>query len=84
MEYLNETILEVIADKDLFPGDKGYRFTPTEREPDALHINPRDPIYDGVYQNIIHPTDGVVLAKKSPDDGMLFAVNFTKYLCYNQ
>lgn len=71
MSTLNSTILEVINDTSLFPRDKGYRFTPVERDPDALHINPRDPIYDGVYRDIIHPSDNVVLARKAPCDGLL-------------
>lgn len=67
METLNATILEVIADASLFPPNEGYRFTPTDREPDKLHINPRDPIYDGVVCDILHPADGRIIAKKSPD-----------------
>lgn len=67
METLNVTILEVIADTSLFPPNEGYRFTPTDREPDKLHINPRDPIYDGVVCDILHPADGSIVAKKSPE-----------------
>lgn len=66
METLNAAILEVIGDSSLFPADEGYRFTPTDREPDKLHVNPRDPVYDGVVRDVLHPSDGSVVAKKTP------------------
>lgn len=67
---MNDAILDAIQQ---LPVDRGYRFTPVPRDPDALHINPRDPEYDGVSRSLYisspngRTNNDVCIARGSPD-----------------
>eukprot|EP01031_Cornospumella_fuschlensis_P041645 gene41645-50820_t len=75
---MNEAILHVLG---TLPKDKGYRFTPTERSPDKLHINPRDPEHDGVSKDItikLSATEnGTVRVAKASADGVTYCCGVT-------
>lgn len=76
---MNDAILTVMGK---LPTEKGYRFTPTDRHPDTLHVNPRDPEHDGVSKGITtsKPVEGgeeVIRVAKASTDGVTYCCGVT-------
>ncbi|RYG69503.1 hypothetical protein EON64_02540 [archaeon] len=75
---MNEAILAVLK---TLPKDKGYRFTPTDRDPHSLHINPRDPEHDGVSKMIAITSsregDEYIHIAKASADGVTYCCGVT-------
>lgn len=73
MRTLNRQLLEVCA---AWPTGGGYRFEPAPRAPDSP-VNPRDPVYDGVREDLV--VAGEIVARGSGGPTYCCGISFAAW-----